>query len=1200
MFDGLRLLASQVAGFAIAPRVVLGNFSYAKLPMVRDLQESAELLASNPLIAAIAGDETARDELRRQFPTEIRESDPDRILLSDEYLVLDADASQNYVINAALAGANLVCVGPPGTGKSQTIANLIATLSARGKRILFVAEKRAAIDAVLKRLAAAGLDDLVLDLHDGSGSRRQLSQQLSRVLESVSHVPLPTMTAEQESLARWRNTLSSRCDALHQKRDPWGLSVYEIQAQLIGADSSVHSTQRLPDAVLSALGASSFSAAQADLESLVGLGGFDIWRSGSPWLEALRKGSIWEPDRARMVLDATTTLASHTMPTMVTAFRGLIDEVGLSEPTSVSQWSIHLRLLEDVAATLALFMPGVFDLDLSEIQRCLSPLSQGLLTRIGHQVSDAEYRAALRAVKGVSLGKVREPSDIYRAVGAAAQQSELWRQVSRSNSAPSAASDLESAKSLYRQFMAELEGLEAYVGKDLRSLSAEQLAFELERLLDDRSTLYRLPELHRLDQALEQRGLGLLLGEMRERQLTTDQASSLLKYVWLSSILDTLSIADHQIGTFDAATFSRTVKQYAEADRRHIASTPLRIKRAVAENITRVRDTYPQESQLVTTEARKQRRHLPIRQLFQVAPHVLGAVKPCWAMSPLVVSQLLPAEQCFDIAIFDEASQVTPADSIGAIMRASQVVVAGDPHQLPPSPFFLATSDGGDDGGDVDANGLPSGALTHDLESVLDVMSALLPAPHGTRTLRWHYRSRDERLIAFSNAQPTLYDWSLVTFPGVSTSEVPEHYLVPFDPHRVNEDGSAAAEVEKVVELVTRHAIERPSESLGVIAMGIKHAERIHDALRRARLEDPALDEFMSESASEPMFVKNLERVQGDERDAIILTIGYGKLADGRMQYRFGPLNNQGGERRLNVAVTRARTRMTVISSFSSDDMDPSRLRSEGAKMLARYLQYAESGGRDLGVHVRERPTMNPFELDVKRRLTDAGIPLVPQFGVSGYWIDFAAAHPEHPGRMVLAIEADGASYHSSHTARDRDRLRQQHLEGLGWTFHRIWSTEWFHNQEREVTRALESYRLAVANSDSAVRNEARSDDPESAPINEHATTPNGAAPQRDGPPPVSGGRGNITDYSLAELVRLIRWIESDTLLRTEDQLLTEVMSCLGYQRRGSKIVAAINQAIARARQPGMPSERRSPPRPRGSTYRGNRGRRGNHPGGRS
>lgn len=544
---------------------------------------------------------------------------------------------------------------------------------------------------------------------------------------------------------------------------------------------------------------------------------------------------------------------------------------------------------------------------------------------------------------------------------------------------------------------------------------------------------------------------------------------------------------------------------------------------------------------------------------------MLGALRPCWAMSPLVVSQLLPAQRCFDIVIFDEASQVTPADAVGALMRANRAVVAGDPHQLPPTSFFTTSGGGEDDEAAEEAESqapwAPGG--TRNMESVLDVMAALLPAPKGTRTLNWHCRSKDERLIAFSNARASLYNWRLTTFPGVTGADCLCHVLVPYRPGRIGQEDSVSDEVARVVELATRHARTRPGESLGVIAMGIKHANRIDEALRRARASDPELDDFLngtSQPKEERFFVKNLERVQGDERDAIILTIGYGKTADGRMLYRFGPLNNDGGERRLNVAITRARARMTVVSSFSAADMDPTKLRAEGAKMLHGYLTYAESGGTNLGNAAKTKSELNPFERDVESQLRTAGIPLIAQYGCSGYWIDFAAQHPTKPGQMVLAIECDGATYHSSSTARDRDRLRQEHLERLGWTFHRIWSQDWFFHREREIQRALDAYRSAVTAAANGTHPPHLTAPPQPAAAA-------ASAPKRNGPCPIWIHGLGIDEYSNAELDALIRWIESDTLLRAEEQLFAEMMRELGFSRRGSKITAALNNAIRRTRR---------------------------------
>jgi very-short-patch-repair endonuclease len=372
--------------------------------------------------------------------------------------------------------------------------------------------------------------------------------------------------------------------------------------------------------------------------------------------------------------------------------------------------------------------------------------------------------------------------------------------------------------------------------------------------------------------------------------------------------------------------------------------------------------------------------------------------------------------------------------------------------------------------------------------------------------------------------------------------------------------------VNGAVDLIIEHARERPHESLGVIAMGIRHANRIEECLLQRLREDPELEDelgdFFAEEREERFFVKNLERVQGDERDAIILSIGYGKNTRGDLPYRFGPLLVEGGERRLNVAVTRAKNRVTLVSSFSHRDMDPERSSAEGVKLLRQYLQYVESAGTNLGDRVLERPALNPFEVDVRDTLTRHGLKLTPQYGSSGYWIDYAVQHPTQPGRYVLALECDGATYHSSESARDRDRLRQEQLERLGWTFCRIWSSEWFYDKDAAVQKVLKAYEEAVRHADKKPDTAERQQDQSTAvPVAGGAP----AVARRGTRPPIRRGMA-IDAYTPARLVQLIRWIESDDQLRTEEELLVEAMNELGFQRHGKKIVAALAEAIRQAR----------------------------------
>jgi very-short-patch-repair endonuclease len=331
---------------------------------------------------------------------------------------------------------------------------------------------------------------------------------------------------------------------------------------------------------------------------------------------------------------------------------------------------------------------------------------------------------------------------------------------------------------------------------------------------------------------------------------------------------------------------------------------------------------------------------------------------------------------------------------------------------------------------------------------------------HDNSEPPWHYRSRDERLIATSNAH--VYDWSLTTFPCSDGRGCLRHVVVPPSAGIRGGTNSPDDEVSQVVDLVLDHARRHPTETLGVITLGLPHCRRIEAALDAAFAAEPELEAALNADDREPFFVKNIERVQGDERDSIILSVGYGRNADGRLRLFWGPLQKLGGERRLNVAISRARSRMALVTSFAADDMREDGHDSAGYQLMYRFLRFV-AAGELTGGSTNLRVALNPFEMDVYSRLTAAGMDLAPQVGVGSYRLDFAVRHPNHPGRYVLAIEADGANYHSGHIARERDRLRQRQLESRGWTFHRIWSTDWFNDCDREIAAALAAYEATLA-----------------------------------------------------------------------------------------------------------------------------------------
>jgi len=1133
--------AAQVPGFAIREKAVLGNFSYAKLPMVRDLQGSVEALAGHDLIAALAGDAKARQVVRDR-QVDVDPTLPDQTAPTDEFLVLDADSSQNFAINKVLCGQDLVIKGPPGTGKSQTISNLISCLVARGQTVLFVAEKRAAIDAVLKRLEQVGLHDLVLDLHGGVSSKRQVAQSLAHALHTNATIAEPELTQEHQRLEARRRELNDWQAALHEKREPWGLSLFAAEERLLALGDDAETDVRLRGQKLHALTADGLERAREQLREFVGLGGLHA-TSASPWAGS----PITTRQEVERALDLVDDLTLRTLEPLLDRLEQAGASLGMPAPDTVHGWADRLLLWSSARDSLEHFDSALFDEELTPLLQHLAPLGEGMGARMSAAMGDGEYRAAHKRAKALQREGVKlRKAGLLDALQAAADQQRQWS-AGGSEGTPRPPDDLDALLAEHAAITDALTELSTLAGTDVAAGTRTAVLERLHTLRGDSSTLGRLPDLHRLRGALENAGLAELVDDLATWNPDVEGALATFEFVLMASIVDDVRLGDRRVGGFDGHQHSSTVEDFQHADRRHIATTAQRVRRLAAERAHRVGDQEPDQATLVKREAAKKTRHLPVRQTFNTAPQVMTSIKPCWVMSPLVVSQVLPNDRpYFDVVIFDEASQVRPAEAIPAIARGRRLVVAGDEKQLPPTDFFsgpVIATDGDDDG-------LTLAATGSDFESVLDVLEFLVEP----RMLEWHYRSADERLIAFSNAH--LYGKAMLTFPGVSGPECLRHVHVPWTPGQAAGEDSSNAEVLKVVELILEHAEERPEQSLGVIAMGIKHAERIDAALRNALRDRSDLDEFFDESHPERFFIKNLERVQGDERDAIILTVGYGKGADGQMVYRFGPLNEEGGERRLNVAVTRARRRMTAVSSFTAADMDPEKTR-RGGDLLRLYLAYAESCGEKLDRQAAEAPQLNAFELDIRDALENAGIPLICQHGVGRYRLDFAAKHPDHPGRLVLAIEADGASYHSAETARDRDRLRQEQLERLGWRFHRIWSQDWFAERKREIDKAVAAYRTAVS----------VSDDPTAAAPAPNVPAPPSvmSAPRRGKertPRPGLFAWGEIDEFTDRDLQAMVRWIESDTLLRSREDLIAEVMSELGFERRGKKIVRRIGAAI--------------------------------------
>ncbi len=520
---------------------------------------------------------------------------------------------------------------------------------------------------------------------------------------------------------------------------------------------------------------------------------------------------------------------------------------------------------------------------------------------------------------------------------------------------------------------------------------------------------------------------------------------------WYNGLLRQAFQTRTPLATFDREGHELAIANFRELDRKHLETRRHILSAAHWEGLPSHHDVG--EMRILQQEINKKRRHLPIRQLMIKAGRSIQAVKPIFMMSPMSIAKFLPpGSVSFDLVIFDEASQVRPVEALGALARGGQAVVVGDHKQLPPTSFFDTLYDGDE----AEDDEVPVG----DLESILNLFVAQ-GAPQ--RMLQWHYRSRHHSLIAVSNAE--FYDSRLTIFPSSGFSHRPLGLKFHHLPDTVYDRGGSrtnAKEARRVAEAVMQHAKETSELTLGVATFSSAQRDAVLFQLEYLRRMDPDAEPFFAAHPNEPFFVKNLENVQGDERDVILISIGYGKSDQGYLAHSFGPLNQDGGERRLNVLITRARYSCEVFANFDADDIDLARTNAGGVRALKKFLAYAKTGIMEIGM-ATGRDADSPFEEDVETELLRLGWNLERQVGVGGFRIDLAVKDPDRLGRYLLGIECDGATYHSARWARDRDRLRQQVLEGLGWRIHRIWSTDWYRNKAREVQRIVASFEQAKA-----------------------------------------------------------------------------------------------------------------------------------------
>lgn len=706
----------------------------------------------------------------------------------------------------------------------------------------------------------------------------------------------------------------------------------------------------------------------------------------------------------------------------------------------VNDSALSITELADQIEQIGLLRQQVAEWQKMDLDRKLFGGELGL--KVGLQGDCSAGVSVLRNTLGVASYIVEKVSNV-------ALTSYLYQNPA-STSFSAVATHAEVLRGELSQQAVDFENFEEMVQLDLAGwsrLSGDTIIGLIERnkrALGDRETLQNWLDYVRMRDQLDSQGLGKLVDGVEFGRFEIGEIDD----VYQAGVYDLLAreilSQDPELARFSGHSQQALQEQFKEYDNKlktlQCEQIAWKIDQTyVPEGVSSARASERTEKALLERECTKKSKHIPIRQLLSRAGDALVALKPCFMMGPMSVAQYLaPGQMDFDLVVMDEASQIKPQDALGAVARGGQLVVVGDPKQLPPTSFFDRMVEEDED----DPTGI------EESESILDATLPMFPA----RRLRWHYRSQHESLIAFSNH--SFYESDLVLFPspynqteryGVQFSRVPRGCFV----NRRNME-----EARVISEAVREHFKHHPEETLGVVAMSSEQRTQIERAIETLAKEDTVFQAWLDKDANkhESLFVKNLENVQGDERDVIFISMTYGpQEPKGRVLQRFGPINGDVGWRRLNVLFTRSRKRMHVFSSMGSDDIVAGASSKRGVHALRDFLGYCETGI----LHKTERDTGkapdSDFEVSVMRVLRDEGFECIPQVGVAGFFIDIAVLDPGNPGRYLMGIECDGATYHSAKSARDRDRLRQSILERLGWEIRRIWSTDWFKNPQGEL-----------------------------------------------------------------------------------------------------------------------------------------------------
>jgi len=1128
--------------------IYLNFFSFTKFVMYKDLDPASwggVSISENSII------KTLFDDVESIVETEFSEEDVDKKLISkDVFNVVDADSSQIAVIEEAKSGMNLVVEGPPGTGKSQTIVNLISELMANGKTVLFVSEKMAALEVVKTRLDSIGLGEFCLELHSHKSNKKNVLKELERSLYS-QYDRLKPMDEEFEELEKLKLELNQYNEVLHTSIGNSGFSPFQLFGMKEEAIQHFKKVERnIPRAHIE----NSESYSQKDWKNAV-----STLKNVTEVITPLKPISknAWYNTEPGTILPTDSEDISELLEKAILTLNDveadlyeLIELTGIRKPLNKSEMDSTIKTTLLIADPLTtdpdvIFNP-VWEIGRSEIIKIIDILVEydtnrkELEKRFNKGVLNTDIQGLLDDYKETSSkflksfrGKYKKSKDkiakLYRDfvpedddvviqdLKTLKSCQELQKRLEKLNNEAKAVfgdewkgteTDLKKIKDLAEWVLtvkkllktgkitertfdiiidgpdtATINGTIQKLNKDYGNFLKVYKAIKSYIKIDEELVFgakMRFVRFHELESRIEnfQKGMPLLqkwsqltaiLNEtpspiaqpivelIKADQINIDDIIPCLKANFADDLLRNAFLENHILSSFIGEIHERKIGRFIDLDRKIISLNRKRISNRIAYNRPHINTAVSRNSELgiLLSEFNRKRGHMPIRKLLSNAGNLVKKIKPCFMMSPLSVAQFIDPKNSvdlrFDVVIFDEASQVKPEDALGAFLRANQAVVMGDTRQLPPTTFFDIILE-------TDENQDYEIASISDMESILHLCKGRFP----TKMLRWHYRSRHESLIALSNQE--FYDNNLLIYPSPCHETESLGLKFEYMEDTIYDRGRTSSnrlEARRVVEAAGDHYKEHGlSKSLGIGTFNIKQQQAILEEVELYLRQNPILEKYFSSDIEEHFFVKNLETIQGDERDVIFISVGYGNDENGHLSLNFGPLNREGGERRLNVLITRAREKTVVFSNFRHTEINLNENAPFGLRALKSFLKYSET--KMLDTRYDSDDELNTeFEDSLYEFLRSHNYDVHKQVGCAGFRIDLAVVDPDEKGKYLVGIECDGETYHSSPVARDRDRLRQQILEGLEWHIYRVWSTDWYRNRAESEKRLLEAVQNA-------------------------------------------------------------------------------------------------------------------------------------------